>query len=119
MKKFFRSLGYAFRGFKHAIKTELNLRIHIIALVLVFFLGVFAELSRLEWVVLIITSGVVISAELLNTAIEKLTDMVSPAHSDQAGKVKDIAAAAVLVLAIASVVIGVLIFYPHFLNYLP
>lgn len=71
-----------------------------------FFFGI----TRTEWIVIILCIGVVIAAELFNTAIEKLVDLVSPERHPIAGQVKDIAAGAVLVCAVAAAIIGIIIF---------
>ena len=81
-------------------------------MIIVIALGIFLKLSKIEWCIIIITIVIVISAELFNTAIETVVDMVSPQKNPQAKLVKDIAAAAVLVLAIGAAVIGIIIFGP-------
>jgi len=74
-----------------------------------FFFGI----TRTEWIVIILCIGVVIAAELFNTAIERLVDLVSPERHPIAGQVKDIAAGAVLVCAVAAAIIGIIIFLPY------
>lgn len=113
MKRFIKSFGYAYIGFKHALRTELNLRIHCFAVIVVILLGYFLKVNRSEWLILISMFGFVIVSELINTAIELLTNIVTPHFSEQAGKVKDIAASAVLLAAIVAIIIGCIIFYPH------
>jgi len=71
------------------------------------------KVSAIEWTILLICIAVVIAAEAMNTSIEKLTDMVSPDFNKEAGKIKDIAAGAVLVLAIMAAIIAIIIFYPY------
>jgi diacylglycerol kinase (ATP) len=114
MKRLINSFGFAIRGFRAAISTQPNLRIHLVASLVVIALGFILSVTVLEWCVLLLCIGLVISAELFNTAIEKVVDMVSPEWNDKAGRVKDIAAAAVLVLAFISLVIGCIIFGKHF-----
>jgi len=113
-----RSFGYAFNGFKWAFKTQKNLQIHVIALILVVILGIFFNVNISEWIVLFICFALVISAEFFNTALEKLTDIISPEYNEQAGKVKDVAAAAVLFSALISVICGLIIFVPKILQLL-
>ena len=102
-KKIINSFKYAIEGFVSSFKTERNMKIHIMAMIIVIALGIFMKLNKIV---------MVISAELFNTAIETVVDMVSPQKNPQAKLVKDIAAAAVLVLAIGAAVIGIIIFGP-------
>ena len=81
-------------------------------MIIVIALGIFMKLNKIEWCIITIAIVMVISAELFNTAIETVVDMVSPQKNPQAKLVKDIAAAAVLVLAIGAAVIGIIIFGP-------
>jgi diacylglycerol kinase (ATP) len=104
------SFGYAFRGIAYFICTQPNAWIHLIAMVVVICLGFYQKLNLTEWVLIVLAVGLVLSAEAFNTAVEKLTDLVSPEYHPIAGIVKDIAAGAVLITAIAAAVIGVLIF---------
>ena len=96
-----------------AIKEGLNLKIHLIVSVVVISLGFFFKIRRLEWVALLIMISLVISLELINSAMENMVDLVTKERNSMAGKIKDIAAAAVLVVAVISVVVGILIFAPH------
>lgn len=116
-KKVINSFKYAIEGFVSSFKTERNMKIHILAMVLVIALGLFFELNKNEWCIIITAIVIVISAELFNTAIETVVDMISPEKNPQAKLAKDIAASAVLVLAIGTVIIGLIIFIPkiHFL----
>ncbi len=112
MNKFLRSLNFAFKGFSEAFKSELNLKIHLSVTFITVAAGLLLHLSLIEWGLIIFSIALVISAELMNTSIEVLTDLISPEYSRAAGKVKDIAAAAVLVTAVAAVLVAILIFYP-------
>lgn len=84
--------------------------------IVVIAVGFFFGISKLEWLIIILVIGMVISAEIFNTSIEILTDLVSPEENKKAGRVKDLAAGAVLVSAIAAVVLGLLIFLPKILS---
>jgi diacylglycerol kinase len=108
--KLLRSFGYAFKGLLTALSEQQNLKIHAAATVIVVLLGFYYAISAIEWCILLIMIALVIAAELINTAIENLTDLVTKEQNPLAGKVKDIAAAAVLVLSIVSVIVGILIF---------
>jgi diacylglycerol kinase len=106
------SFKYAFNGIIFGIKTQANLRIHLVAIILVTALGFYFHLSYAEWVLIILAMGSVLSAELFNSAIEVLTDLISPQKNTFAGKIKDMAAGAVLISAITAAIIGLLIFLP-------
>lgn len=112
MARFFNSFRFAAKGLRESFKSELNFKIHFIAAVLVVVLGCYVDISALEWLAVVICIGSVLAAELINTAIETLVDLVSPAYNPKAGMVKDVAAAAVLVVAVMSLVVGLIIFVP-------
>ena len=76
--------------------------------------GIVLGITRTEWIMVVMCIGTVIAAELFNTAIEKLVDSVSPERHPVAGQVKDIAAGAVLICAVAAAIIGLIIFIPYF-----
>ena len=107
------SFKYAFQGILIAIKDEPNLQIHLCIAALVFFLGEYLEITTLEWIILIITSGVVIALELTNTAIEEIVNSFTQDIHPSAKKAKDVAAGAVLVSAIMAIAIGLLVFLPY------
>lgn len=109
------SFYYAFRGIITAIKEERNMKIHVSIATLVVILGLLLPLSKIEWFSIIIIISLVISAEIFNTAIETVVNLVSPKYNEFAKKAKDLSAGAVLVLAICSVIIGLIIFMPKFL----
>jgi diacylglycerol kinase len=112
MQRLIKSFGYAISGIAYAAKTQLNFKIHLAALIIVGLAGWYFHLSASEWLCVILAAGLVLVAELLNTAIEILVDLVSPGFNAQAGKVKDVAAGAVLVAACIAVVVGAIIFIP-------
>lgn len=109
------SFYYAFRGIITAIKEERNMKIHVSIATLVVILGLLLPLSKIEWFSIIIIISLVISAEIFNTAIETVVNLVSPKYNELAKKAKDLSAGAVFVLAICSVIIGLIIFMPKFL----
>ncbi len=115
MKKLIRSFGYAFKGLAHAAATQLNFRIHLGASVLAVGLGVALHISVTEWQWIILCIALVLIAELFNTAIELLTDLVSPEYNKIAGHVKDVSAGAVVVAALFALVTGAIIFLPKLL----
>jgi len=108
-----RSFSYALKGLAVVFRSELNARIHTAIALLVVAMGIVFGISRIEWIIIILCIGIVFAAEILNTSIERLVDIVSPQISEKAGMVKDIAAGAVLVSAVVSVIAGFLIFMPY------
>lgn len=112
MKKRIQSFGYAIRGISHVFGTEANMKIHIAISILVIIFGMVFAISLIEWIFCLLCIGMVVAAEMLNTAIENVVDLASPEQHPLAGKAKDIAAGAVLICAVISVIIGLLIFIP-------
>ena len=94
------------------IKSQQNAWIHLFIASFVIFAGLFFCISVTEWCFLIFAIGFVLSAEAFNTAIEELTNLVSPKQNPKAGTVKDVAAGAVLITAITAAIIGIIIFLP-------
>lgn len=111
-KKLINSFKYAIQGILSSFKTERNMKIHIFIMILVIIAGFILKINKYEWIACILCFAVVISGELFNTAIETVVDMVMPYKNDKAKIAKDIAAGAVLTLAIGAAVIGVIIFVP-------
>ena len=112
-KKQLLSFTYAWKGIKSCVGKEQNLNFHLFAAIVVTIAGLYFNITRIEWIAVIACIGIVISAELVNSAIEKLVDLVSPHRHPIAGQVKDIAAGAVLVCALAAAIIGLIIFSPY------
>ncbi len=108
---FFKGFGYAFLGILHCIKNERNMRFHTVAALYVLVFARFFDFSCSEWLVLFLTIGAVIAAEMINTAIEELCDKVTQETDPHIKHSKDAAAGAVLVLAIFAAVIGVFLFW--------
>ena len=115
-KKLINSFKYAFTGIKTSFKTEQNMKVHILIMLLVILAGIILKIDALDWIILIIMISLVISAELFNTTIETVVDMITKEKNEKAKIAKDVAAGAVLVLAIGSVIIGLIIFIPKILN---
>lgn len=109
------SFGHAGRGVWAALRSEVHLRFHAAATAAVVGLGLYCHLARLEWALVALAAAGVWTAELLNTAIEALTDLASPAYHPLAGKAKDVAAGAVLLAALGALAVGALVFVPHFI----
>ena len=105
----------AIDGFKQAIKTERNLKIHCIMAILVIICGFIFKININEWVMCIALISLVISAELMNTAIETVVYLYTKEKNNLAKKAKDVSAGAVLVIAIMAAIIGCMIFIPKML----
>ncbi len=110
--KLFKSFRYAFDGIFILFKEETNARIHLVVATITIVAGWMLKISITEWCFVTLCITLVIMAEAFNTAIENLTDLVSPEVHPLAGKTKDLAAGAVLILSIGSVIIGLIIFVP-------
>lgn len=111
-KKLINSFKYALEGFVSSFKTERNMKIHVLAMILVIALGWYLKLSLIEWCFITFAIVLVIGSELFNTAIETIVDMISPEKNPKAKLAKDISAAAVLAFAIGAAIIGMIIFIP-------
>jgi diacylglycerol kinase len=116
MRRLIRSFGYAFSGIGHGLRTQANLRIHLMAAAGVIIAGALLQVSTIEWAVLAVTIMVVISAELFNTAIEAAVDRAGHEPHPLSQIAKDTAAGAVLIGAIGAVIVGLLIFGPRLLT---
>ena len=107
-----RSFGYAFKGFAHFFVSQHNGWIHTLAAVVAIAAGFWLGLSTIEWCIVAITIAAVFAAEMLNTAVEFIVDLVSPEYNELAGKAKDVGAAAVLIVSMAALVVAALIYGP-------
>lgn len=108
-----KSFIYALQGIRVAWLEQAHMRFHFVAMVVVISAGVYFSISTLEWTAITICMTMVLTAEMFNTALEYFVNLVSPQQNPLAGKIKDVAAGAVLITAVGSVVIGVLIFWPY------
>lgn len=104
---------YAFEGIISAFKTEVHLKVHLLATLVVVNTGFYFHITKIEWCCILLCCTLVISLELINSAIEKLTDGLFKDVHPNAKYIKDVAAGSVLVAAIVSIVIAVIIFYPY------
>jgi len=116
MKSFFLSrihaFGYAFRGWWYVIRTQRNAWIHALVTSAVIFLAAWLELPARDWAVLFVTIALVWTAEFLNSALEAVVDLASPQHHPLAKVGKDVGAAAVLIAALTSILVGLLLLGP-------
>ena len=115
-KRLIKSFRYALEGFKHAFKYEQNFIVHSLVAILVIIFGFIFKISKVEWILIIIVIGFVLAFELINTALEALVDLVTNEYKELAKVTKDTASAAVLVLAFASIIVGILIFLPKIIE---
>jgi len=113
IKSRLQSFGYAFRGWRLMFHQQYNFFIHLFLAFIALLLAYLLDLSRGEWLWIILAIGMVLAAEIFNTAIEKLTDIVQPEQDPKAGQIKDLAAGAVLIIAITALIIGLIIFIPR------
>jgi diacylglycerol kinase len=107
---------HAFSGLGYVVRTQSNARIHILATTLVFITGLWLQIEKQAWLILILIIALVWMAECFNTALEQVVDLASPDIHPLARQAKDAAAAAVLVSAIAALIVGLFIFLPALLK---
>lgn len=115
-KKLLRSFGYAYSGLSEMVKSEQNVRLHLLVTICVIIAGFLLKITLIEWCLVLICISLVWVVEAFNTAIERLTDHIFKERHQTARMVKDISAGAVLVCAIIAAVCGVIIFLPKLLN---
>lgn len=114
LKKFFRGFIYASRGIPDALQ-ERNMKVHLVAAVVVVALGLIINITKVEWMILLLCIAGVMSLEMVNTALEEIANLVRDTNHLAYGatrRMRDMAAGAVLIMAIASALIGGLIFLP-------
>lgn len=107
--KVLRSFQFAWQGILDLFRFENNAKVHFLMAVLVIGIGFWLGLSRIEWAIILTQIGLVLSAEGMNTAIEKLCDFVSPGVHPQIKAIKDMASGAVMIVCIVAVIVGVLV----------
>lgn len=117
LKKRYNSFRFAFRGINSAIRSEPHMRLHILSAVAVVVAGFAFGITRTEWCLVVGSVGLVVTAEIMNTAIETVVNLVSPEFHPLAGKAKDLAAGAVLIAAATAAVVGAIVFMPYLLLY--
>ena len=106
------SINYAIRGALLLLKREKSIQIQFIIAIIVTILGFYFKISTTEWIFQILAIGLVMSIEGINTALEELSDFVHPEHHKKIGSIKDIAAGAVFIAAIAAIIVGLIIYIP-------
>ncbi len=115
LKKF----GYAFRGLYVSLKEESSLVVHFVIATIVIIMGIILNkyMTSTDWSILVILISIIIGMELLNTAIENVVDIIMFEYNAKAKKIKDVSAAATLILTLASIVVGLVIFIPKIIEY--
>lgn len=111
-----KNFGFAAKGLRLVIQKERSMRIHIGILLLVTLCGIYFQISSLEWIICFLCFGSVLAAETFNTAIERIVDAVSPEFNPKYGEIKDIAAGAVFIAVIFTILVGLFIFLPKFIS---
>lgn len=107
---------YAWDGLKEIASTESNFQLHLISTVIVIFFGINIGLSNVEWAIIMLTIGLVLITEMINSSIEKVMDYVQPEIHLAVKHIKDVSAGAVLIAAIIAVVVGIMIFVPRIIE---
>ena len=115
---FLASLRYAASGIVYALVSQRNMKIHLVATLLVISAGLFFGLNRVEWSLIILTVTVVWATEIINTSLEEVVDLISPQYDVKAGRAKNLSAGAVLVTALGAVLVGIMVFGPRILYWL-
>jgi diacylglycerol kinase (ATP) len=113
-----KSFRFAFHGLKELLKYEHNARIHLVLVIIAIVAGILLRISSSDWIAIAIVSGLVFASECFNTAIESISDLVSPEDNEKIKKAKDVAAGGVLISAIVSVIVGLIVFIPEILRLL-
>lgn len=111
LRKFFHSFQYAFNGIRAAVRSEQNMRFHLMAGFYVFLFSAFYDFSKLEYALLIVLVSGVIALELMNSSIERAVDKPTPGKFYIVGAVKDMAAGGVLIFSVGAAVCGLLLFW--------
>ncbi|MBI5077240.1 diacylglycerol kinase family protein [Candidatus Falkowbacteria bacterium] len=114
LKRLLQSFKCAFRGLGSVVKKEQNFRVHIIAALLAIFFGIYFEIKLWQWSLIILMVAAVFILELVNTAFERLADMLEPKIHDYVREIKDIMSAIVLIASLTSLIIALLVFLPYF-----
>ena len=107
-----KSLGYAYKGACHLLKTEASIQAQFAIGILMTVAGFYFQLSTTEWIIQILVIGSIMTIEAINTAIEEIADFIHPDFHKKIGLIKDMAAGAVFIFAIAAIIIGLLIYLP-------
>lgn len=108
--KRYNAFKHAFNGLTISLKNEEHVKIHFVATICVIVAGIYFNINPTEWINISFCCGLVIAAELINSSIERMCDLITTDYHPQIKYIKDVSAGAVLILSISAIVIGVLIF---------
>lgn len=114
--KLIKSFGFALEGIRHALHHNQNLQIHFLAAIIVVVGAWFYGVTHIEQAILAVTVLVAISAEMINTALEEMTNLITTEHRKEAKATKDVAAGMVLITVVGSIIIATIIFLPYILR---
>lgn len=117
-QSFFKAMKNSLNGIFYTLKKERNIKIQLIIAILAIILGIVLKINLIEWGILTITIFIVIISELINTAIENTVDLITTEYNEKAKIAKDVAAGAVLLSAINSVIVGIIIFGTKIIYYI-
>lgn len=115
-KYWFKKFFYAFRGLFSSVREEKSMIVHIILIFIIIILGIGLKINTVNWAPIILSCGFVLAIELVNTSLENLIDMVSFEYNINAQKIKDISAAATLVVALVALAVCLIIFIPRIME---
>jgi diacylglycerol kinase len=113
LQKRIASFSYAFAGIGFVVRYEMHMRIHLIAAIIVILLGIYFRVSPADWRWLVVAIAMVVAAEAVNTAVEQTCNAISISYHSSIKAAKDIAAGAVLIVALAAAIIGASVFWPY------
>lgn len=116
ISRLLQSIRYSFRGLWKSFKEEQNLRIQVFAAIVVVGLGIYFRITLIEWSLLVLSIGFVFIAELLNSAIERVSDVLKPRINGYVKEIKDIMAGTVMLASIIAIVVGLLVFLPYIIR---
>lgn len=117
-EKFSKSVGHAIDGIEYTINKERNIKLEILAAIIVSVAGFILKITLTEWLVMLLVISMVLSLELINTAIERCVDLVTKDYHDLAKVAKDASAGAVFMMSLFSIIIGIVVFLPKIINLL-
>lgn len=115
-KNFLTACGHAIDGIKSAFKSETNLKIQMIFAILAIIIAIILKLETKEFVLIILTIGIVLLAEMMNTVVEIILDLYTEQYNENVKTAKDIASGCVLITSVMAVIIGIMIFVPKFIE---
>jgi len=116
LKRFIDSFKYSMQGIKHTYTQEQSLVIHLITTILLIIMGFVFDISLIEWVITLLFLGVIVAIELLNTAIEAVVDLVTDKYNHLAKIAKDCGSAAVFIVTLVGIIVGLIIYIPKIME---